>query len=108
MIRAVFRQGEIQPLDPVPAAWVDGQELRIEATGQSPLPNAEEIDRWAAELREHGVAQYDPGELEQMEALLREADIISKAQVKAQMEALDDSVSAKSPENSAAGRFRLP
>ena len=29
MIRAVYRKGTIQPLDPLPADWQDGQELEV-------------------------------------------------------------------------------
>ena len=47
-IRAILRHGIIQPVEPLPRSWAEGQELVIEE------PNGErgeaEIGQWAAEL----------------------------------------------------------
>ena len=40
MIRAVYRKGTIQPLDPLPADWQDGQELEVRE------PKADEDANW--------------------------------------------------------------
>jgi hypothetical protein len=47
MIKAVYRDGRVELLDPVPADWEEGLELEIGlAEGQSPA----EDDGWLAEL----------------------------------------------------------
>ena len=48
MIRAVYRKGKIQPVDAVPPAWSDGQELIVEEAAAKPA--ADEDDGWLAEL----------------------------------------------------------
>ena len=48
MIRAIFRDGMIQPLDPLPAGWGEGQELQI-IEGE-PSDDPEVIERWWKEL----------------------------------------------------------
>ena len=51
MIKAVYREGQIHPLDPVPREWVDGQSLQIspDTTGSGP---AEQFDRLAKAWKE--------------------------------------------------------
>lgn len=47
-IKAVLRQGVIQPIEPLPADWVEGQELVVEeprAVGAD-----DEVGRWAREM----------------------------------------------------------
>jgi hypothetical protein len=46
-IKAVLRHGVIQPVDPLPAGWADGQELIIE---EHQLNGAADIAKWSAEL----------------------------------------------------------
>jgi hypothetical protein len=48
MIRAVYRDGKIQPLDEVPKGWREGDRLVVEH--EEATPSAEEIDKWAAEV----------------------------------------------------------
>lgn len=44
MIRAVYREGSIQPVDPLPSGWREGQELEVrepqiaEGTRRPPTP----------------------------------------------------------------------
>ena len=80
MIRAVLKNGMIQPLDPPPATWQDGRELRVEEAG----PSSEDVDTWYRDL-EAIVAQLDPKDHALLEAALREADIQVKAQVRREM-----------------------
>ena len=47
-IKAVLRQGVIQPIEPLPPDWADGQELVVE--GPKPARADAEIDQWAREL----------------------------------------------------------
>ncbi len=46
-IRAVLRQGVIQPIEPLPPDWRDGQELVVESNGDT---GSEAIEQWAREL----------------------------------------------------------
>jgi hypothetical protein len=46
-IRAVLRQGMIQPIEPLPSEWRDGQELVIEPNGDA---GGDEIQQWAREF----------------------------------------------------------
>jgi hypothetical protein len=48
MIRAVYRDGKIQPLDEVPKGWREGDRLVVEH--EEATPSAEEIDKWTAEV----------------------------------------------------------
>ncbi len=83
MIRAVLKNGRIQPLDPLPTDWTEGLELRIEA-GASP-DDPELVERWSRELEQLGGARYELGEREELEAMLKEADEQAKALVRRQM-----------------------
>src|SRR5438045_1286542 len=49
MIRAVYRDGKIQPLDGIPAEWREGDELIVEPVSDE-VPS-ESFDDWAADLR---------------------------------------------------------
>ena len=50
MIRAIYRDGYIQPLDELPSTWHDGQELVVaEQVGEE---LRETIKHWAAEMAE--------------------------------------------------------
>ena len=46
-IKAVLRNGVIQPLEPLPSEWNDGQELVVE---EPIAEGAAEIDNWFGEL----------------------------------------------------------
>ena len=51
MIRAVVRQGAIQPLDSLPAEWREGQELEIsESMWANWPPTTEELEAWSADV----------------------------------------------------------
>ena len=47
-IKAFLCDGRIQPVEPLPSAWADGQELVVEEP--EPKVNKEEISLWAQEL----------------------------------------------------------
>ena len=48
MIKAVLKNGQIQPIDPLPGDWNDGLELAVEIFDDV-TPNT--ADGWAAEVR---------------------------------------------------------
>jgi hypothetical protein len=47
MIRAIYRNGAIEPLDDLPADWQEGQELCIDEASK---PTSDASDRWLADL----------------------------------------------------------
>jgi len=82
MIRAVVQNGLIRPLDPLPAAWVEGYLVTMEDTDAAPV---EDLDEWYRELQALGPADYEPGEWERVQAILIEADEQAKALVRREM-----------------------
>jgi hypothetical protein len=84
MIRAVVRNGTIQPLEPMPAEWSDGREVLVHdaqaASGDSP----EAIDHWYQELEAlcaHGDLEDD----ERLREALAQAHEHAKDVVRQQM-----------------------
>ena len=49
-IKAIVRDGRIQPLEPLPPDWAEGQELVIEEPDSG--ETAAEIEQWAKELED--------------------------------------------------------
>ena len=80
---AVFQNGEIRPLEPLPATWRDGQRLRIEAADDD-TATAEELDRDFA-LLEALCADSDPAEEAQLDRALQQIRNQSKDQVRRQL-----------------------
>jgi hypothetical protein len=83
MIRAIFRDGQIQPLDPLPADWEEGRELQI--IEGDPIDDPESIERWCRELESIKDRIEDPADWERFESALAEADRVAKDQVRKEM-----------------------
>jgi predicted DNA-binding antitoxin AbrB/MazE fold protein len=49
MIQAVYKNGQIQPLERIPESWEEGQELVIDV--REPSDDPEAIRRWLADLQ---------------------------------------------------------
>lgn len=85
MIRAVFKDGVLHPLDPPPSEWLDGRELLVEeASDVDAELSKEELRRWYQDLEEM-VDKLDADDIERMEAAIREADEQAKALVRREM-----------------------
>jgi hypothetical protein len=82
MIRAIVENGQIRPLDPLPAEWNEGREVIVEAAEST---TDEELAAWYRELQRLGPAEYDPGEWQNMQKVLDEADQQAKALVRREM-----------------------
>jgi hypothetical protein len=82
MIRAIIQNGEIRPIEPLPADWRDGREVIVEEAERA---STDDLDEWYRELQLLGPAQYEPGERKQVEMLLNEADVQAKALVRLEM-----------------------
>ena len=83
MIRAIFRDGQIQPLDPLPTGWDEGQELQI--TEVEPIDDPEAIERWCHDLESMANRPDDPAEWEKFNSALAEADRLAKDQMRKEM-----------------------
>lgn len=84
MPRAVLKDGRIQPLEPLPADWREGQELRVESASYQDETVAESIDsdfHDLAALCEDG----DPLDDERLKRALEESKRQAKGQVRRQM-----------------------
>jgi len=85
MIRAVVKNGVIQPLEPLPPDWEDGREVVVDdLDGQSPN-GAADIDTWAEDMKSLTAVLNDPKEWQEIEATLTEADRQNKALVRREM-----------------------
>jgi hypothetical protein len=80
-IKAVLRHGVIQPVEPLPADWADGQELVVEE------PKADgadaEISQWAQEM-ESATAEIPAEEHDRFLQALDEIERESKEAVRKQ------------------------
>ena len=82
-IKAVLRQGVIQPVEPLPPDWREGQELVVE----EPKPETanEEINQWARDL-DAAAAQIPAEEHDRFLAALDEIERESKEAVRKRWE----------------------
>jgi hypothetical protein len=67
MIRAVYRNGEIQPLEEIPSNWQEGQELVVDLLAKS--EPSETREQWNAEMEAAGAGLTDEDDEEFMKAL---------------------------------------
>jgi hypothetical protein len=68
MIKAVWKQGTIQPLDPVPDYWTDGQRLVIESIDEA--TEAALGDSWS-EAVEHEMTSISEADHEELLAAIQ-------------------------------------
>jgi hypothetical protein len=80
-IKAILRNGRIQPLEPLPSDWTDGQELVVE---QPDLAGAEaQIGQWAKDL-EDAAARLPAEEHHRFRQALSEIERESKEAIRRQ------------------------
>ncbi len=70
MIRAIIEEGQIRPLEPLPAEWIEGSQVIVDDAGPPP---SDDLEQWYRELQELGPAQSEPGEWERVQAILAES-----------------------------------
>ena len=85
MIRAVVQNGVIQPLEPLPPAWLDGREVVVEEAGAQMDVKSPENDNWYQDMAELTAELNDSREWDQIEATLAEADRQAKESVRREM-----------------------
>jgi hypothetical protein len=82
MIRAVYRDGAIQPLDQVPPEWHEGDKLVVEQVETT--PSAEEIEEWAAGV-EAAAAKISDEDHDKVMAAISEHRAEAKRQMRQEM-----------------------
>ena len=82
MIRAVLKDGRIQPLDPIPEEWSDGKPLQVEEAEVT--DSADDLEEWIKEV-EALAAEVDPKDIERIDAAVTEADAIAKEQMRREL-----------------------
>jgi hypothetical protein len=70
MVRAVIRNGAIEPLTLLPEDWTDGRELVIAEVAQI-VESGSQVEAWAKDV-EAAMAKIPPEDHEQFEAALAE------------------------------------
>jgi predicted DNA-binding antitoxin AbrB/MazE fold protein len=86
MIRAVVKNGVIQPLEPLPPDWEDGREVVVDDLVEQTSNGAMDmLDNWAEEMNELTAELNDPHEWQEIEATLAEADRQNKELVRREM-----------------------
>ena len=80
MLKAVFRQGVIVPLEPFPQEWEEGATLEVAKTSVMSV----DIDAWAKSMKELCAAS-SPEDEEIMRRAIEEHRQQSKAQVRHEM-----------------------
>jgi hypothetical protein len=83
MIRAIIHDGQIHPLEPLPAEWVEGRQVVVDGAEST---QSDDLEVWYRELQDLGPTQYEPGEWALVQATLAEADVLAKDAVRRQME----------------------
>jgi ABC-type transporter Mla subunit MlaD len=76
MIRAVVRNGVIQPLEPVPADWNDGRAVIVEELEET----ADTLEKWTCDMNALTAELDDPEEWQRIESALAEAGRLAKTQ----------------------------
>jgi hypothetical protein len=82
MIRAVIQNGMFRPLEPLPAEWNEGRQVIVE---DADFSSVDQLEGWYRELQLLGGAEYEPGEWQQVQAVLNDADAQAKALVRREM-----------------------
>ncbi len=85
MIRAVVRNGAIQPLEPLPDGWTDGRELVVDAQHIDSHYGTDDLDQWSTDMKALTATLNDPAEWREIETALAEADRHAKTHVRREM-----------------------
>jgi hypothetical protein len=85
MIRAVVKNGVIQPLEPLPADWNEGREVVVDNLPEERPSEPDEFDKWSEDMKTLTAELNNPQEWQEIEAALAEADRQNKALVRREM-----------------------
>jgi hypothetical protein len=84
MIRAVIRNGVIEPLEPLPASWNEGRQVVVDEMAPGSFGMAE-ADQWSSDMNALTSVLNDAEEWREIEAALAQADREAKAAVRREM-----------------------
>ena len=82
MIHAIYKDGQIQPIDEIPDDWQDGQELVVEQS--QPSDDPEEIERWFEQLQRLA-AEVPDEDHDRVMAALEEQKRVGKEMMRREM-----------------------
>jgi hypothetical protein len=85
MIRAVVKNGVIQPLEPLPPDWADGREVLVNDVGEESSNGTADVDHWTEEMNALTAELNVPEEWHAIAEALTEADRQNKALVRREM-----------------------
>jgi predicted DNA-binding antitoxin AbrB/MazE fold protein len=85
MIRAVIEGGVIKPIEPLPHEWSEGRIVGVDLISGDETLSDVALDNWMRRLNALGSALYEPGEADELQRYLDEADIEAKAYVRNEM-----------------------
>jgi hypothetical protein len=85
LIRAIVKNGGIQPLEPLPPDWEEGREVVVDDVGDQSTNGASDIGTWAEEMKKLTAELDNTQEWNEIEAALAEADRQNKALVRREM-----------------------
>ena len=85
MTKAVLKNGAICPVEPLPADWTEGTELRVQkAPGSKKKRKPFDIDEWYKRV-ETAAAEIDPEDWERMQKAIDEHRAQAKKYAKRQL-----------------------
>jgi hypothetical protein len=85
LIRAIVKNGGIQPLEPLPPDWEEGREVVVDDLVDQSSNGTGDIDTWAEEMKTLTAELDNPQEWQEVEAALAEADRQNKTLVRREM-----------------------
>ena len=85
MVRAELRDGLFHPLDPIPADWVPGKQLRVDEIDSEPAIQSADLDQWLHDLDEATAQLDDAQEWALIEQSLTDADRQAKEYIRREM-----------------------
>jgi hypothetical protein len=84
IIRAMVKNGLLQPLEPLPADWAEGRTLEIDGYLE-PVDDERELEEWYRDMAELTAELDDPEDWQRFEETLAEQDRMAKEQVRREM-----------------------
>ena len=87
VIRAIIRNGQIEPIDPLPQDCREGDEVQVKLHAIGRRERDEKFaDKWLKKMRQLGPAKISDEEQAEMEQVWQVADAQAKEIVRRQME----------------------
>lgn len=72
VIRAIYQNGSLHPLDPLPISLAEGQQIEISFYDDQASTTPEAVEAWYADIRRMGQPGCDDGGWKQFDAAIAE------------------------------------